>query len=171
MSNPIQDQFDGLPDEIQWALQRADGFMDLKMYSRARETLEAIPEQAQDSLPFRLHRLRLAMEEQTWQDARRLAQALRNDLPGQPFLWIQFAYATRRCRSLDEAKAILLEAVSAFPEDALVPSNLSWYDCRLGELAEARAYLQNAITREPSFRALAMEDEDLEPLWEEIEDL
>lgn len=171
MSHLIQREFEALPDAVRWALERADGFIDLKLYSRAHAALDSVPEIFRDSLPCRLHRLRLAMGEEEWESARELARPLRDSLPGHPFLWIQLAYATRRSHTLAEAESILLDAQAKFPKDALIPYNLSCYACLRQDLDRARDYLQRAITLENSFRIMAMEDEDLEPIWEDVEGL
>lgn len=169
MSHPAQQAYEALPDDVRWALERADGYIDLRMYARAHETLDTLPEAHQGCLPYQLHLLRLLMAEESWEAARRLALDVRTALPGESFVWIQLAYATRRARTLSEAEAILLEALDAFPEDALIPYNLSCYACRQQELVQARDYLKQAIGLENSFRLMALEDEDLEPLWDDVE--
>ena len=171
MTDPIQDPLGQLPETLRWALQRADGFIDLKMFRPAREILDGLPDPYGGVGPCRLLRLRLAMEEEDWPVARTLAADLKNELPGQPALWIQLAYATRRASTIAEAEAVLREALAAFPTDAMIPYNLSCYACRQGDLPRAREYLRQSIARKPGFREIALEDEDLEPLWGEIEDL
>jgi len=171
MSNRIQEEYERLPEEVKWALQRADGFIDLRMGARAHAALDEIPDAYRQGLSFRLHHLRLAMEEEEWKQARALATGLKEDLPDQPFLWIQLAYATRRSASLVEAEAILDQALGAFPDDALIPYNLSCYACCQGHLDRAREHLRIAIARESVFREMALEDTDLEPLWDEVEKL
>ena len=171
MTRTVQSEYAALPDEVKWDLQRADGFIDLKLYARAHESLDSIPEPHRDSLPYLLHRLRLLMAEEAWESARQLALATRDALPGEALVWIQLAYATRRASSIEQAQAILVEAEAAFPGDALIRYNLACYACCRSEQKRAKDYLQEAFKRDASMRSMAMEDPDLEPLWDEVETL
>ena len=81
---------------------------------------------------------------------------------------ISWSYATCRAESLDAAKRILLEAVEQHPNHALVHYNLACYDCQLGDLEGGKARLQHALKLDPQLRVMALDDEDLKPLWDEI---
>ena len=78
---------------------------------------------------------------------------------------VDYAYASRRAKSLKAAKAILLKAVERNPDPALFHFNLACYHCQLGELGEAKASPTRAFKRERRYRQVALEDPDLEPLW------
>jgi hypothetical protein len=60
----------------------------------------------------------------------------------------------------------LLEAVERMPDEATLHYNLACYDCQLGDLPAAKARLTHAISLEPARQAMALDDEDLVPLWE-----
>ena len=79
---------------------------------------------------------------------------------------ISWAYATRRTVSIDAARLVLLEAVERIPNAAILHYNLACYECQLGDLAVAKARLQHAISLDPACRAMALDDQDLAPLWE-----
>jgi tetratricopeptide (TPR) repeat protein len=79
---------------------------------------------------------------------------------------VSWAYAARRADSINAARLILLEAVERQPEAAILHYNLACYECQLGDLEVAKARLRHAINLDDGFRAMALEDEDLEPLWE-----
>lgn len=156
---------DPLPDEVKWRLEKAEGFMDLQMAERARSELNLVPEAHQQSLAWRLLRLRLAFDQHDWTLATELAKRMREEQPAVVDYWIQLAYATRRCLGVDAAKVILEEAAMRFPEIALIPFNLACYECRLGQNDAALRHLNRAFEMEPSYREMALEDEDLKPLW------
>ena len=65
-------------------------------------------------------------------------------------------------------KRILLEAVEQHPICALMHCNLACYDSVLGELEVAKARLQLALKLDRGMRLMALDDEDLRPLRDEI---
>src|SRR6266516_2794410 len=78
--------------------------------------------------------------------------------------------------SVAEAKAawdVLLPAVETFPEEPIIAYNLSCYACQLGRLDQARQWLQRAVkvAGKEKIKFMALNDDDLSPLWEEIEKL
>lgn len=168
MSATIQDELDRLPDDDRWRLQRADGFLDLRMPGRARAELDGVSAGQRDGAPFRVLALRLAMDERAWSDAVCIAAMLRDAHPDEPSFWIQLAYATRRAEGIEAAHRILSEAVARFPSVAVIPFNLACYACRLGRHDEALQRLDQACALDRQFHAMALEDEDLEPIWDRI---
>ena len=84
--------------------------------------------------------------------------------------WIVWrAYAARRAESLESAQSILLEAVERNPDAAICHYNLACYECQLGKLEVAKARLHHAIKLDGGFRVLALDDEDVKPLWDSFE--
>ncbi len=51
MIDCIQGEMESLPDSAQWALERADGYMDLKMLAQAHQELESIAVAHREALP------------------------------------------------------------------------------------------------------------------------
>ena len=168
MSNPIQQEYETLPEETRWTLEKADGYIDLKLYSEAHSELQRVPTSFQTSLPYRLYLLRLLMAEKDWVASQECAIELNKALPNEPSFWIQLAYATRRAVNIQAARDILLEAMIRFPNEAIIPYNLACYSCRDGELDKASSYLDRALHLDPKCKHLAQEDEDLEPLWDSL---
>jgi Flp pilus assembly protein TadD len=78
--------------------------------------------------------------------------------------WIAFAYATRRSRSIEAARRILLRAEKQFPSEPTIQFNLACYAARIGEIDEARSRLTRAVSLEPGFAKMAETDPDLEPI-------
>ena len=62
------------------------------------------------------------------------------------------------------------EAAEAFPKESIIPFNLACYACQMRQLEEARAWLRRAlkIGGKQKIKQLALDDPDLQPLWEEI---
>lgn len=168
MNQRIQQEFQALPDEVQWGLQRTDGFLDLKMWARASQELSKIPTKHRDNTPYQELALRLAMEERQWQEAAGVARLLQQRVPEEPAFWVQLAYTTRRAQDLPAAESILQEALERFPSVAIIPYNLACYACQSGNLERAAGYLDQAFSLDDAFRELARADEDLKPLWGEL---
>jgi tetratricopeptide (TPR) repeat protein len=103
-----------------------------------------------------------------WNPMQAIARRLAHTNPADPQWAISWAYATRRAESLEAARAILLEAADRYPKEAIIPYNLACYECRLGHLEAAMAYLKAAFKLQPKCKAMALEDEDLSPLWAEV---
>jgi predicted Zn-dependent protease len=96
--------------------------------------------------------------------AKRLAQFQPNDIQ-----WtVSFAYATRRAESVETAKEILLNAEPKFPKEAVIPYNLACYECQLGNVESAKNYLKKAFQIDSNWRLTALDDSDLQPLWDDL---
>lgn len=110
-----------------------------------------------------------------WAGAWRLAQAMVEQSPRRPFGWIHRAYALRRMPggSLEQAWEILRPAADRFPRNFLIPYNLACYAAQLQRPDEAWDWLQKSVRLGGvrRIRALALADEDLEPLRRRIEAL
>lgn len=107
-----------------------------------------------------------------WDKVAEAAQRLREISPEEAQLWITLAYATRRMPGggIEDAKKILLDAYRRFPKEPIIAYNLACYECQLGDVATARAWLSQAmhLGDVKSMRSMALADSDLEPMWEEI---
>jgi predicted Zn-dependent protease len=103
-----------------------------------------------------------------WSLAEVVASHMAGLFPKEPAGWIRWAYATRRCRSIEEARKILLDAERQNPKDGAIQFNLGCYACQEGDHEEAKRRVSAAIARSGEFRWAALHDPDLKPLWDEI---
>jgi Flp pilus assembly protein TadD len=85
--------------------------------------------------------------------------------------WISLAYAVRRTESVEKAEAILLRAQAIHPKVAIIAFNLACYASVTGRIEDAKARLRHAIELDKDIRELALDDEDLKPLWNWIASL
>ena len=60
-----------------------------------------------------------------------------------------------------------MRGAALHPQDGTIQFNLACYEAQLGELDKARSYLARAIKLDDKFRLMALEDADLEPIWEQ----
>jgi tetratricopeptide (TPR) repeat protein len=79
------------------------------------------------------------------------------------------ASAACRSQSVEAGKKILLEALETHPDNANIHYNLSCYETRLHDFKRAQRHLARAIQLDPRFRSVAMNDDDLAPLWMELD--
>jgi Flp pilus assembly protein TadD len=156
------------PESVVWHLIRCDGFLDLRLWDRARGELAQVPLEHRERTAYRQLDLRLAIETRNWPQAVEQARQLCEQTPKHAGFWIQHAYAARRAIGIAEARSILLEALKRFPAEATISYNLACYECQLGHREQALAYLQRAEKLQPSCRVMALEDDDLKPLWPEL---
>lgn len=114
----------------------------------------------------------LCAGEQKWDEAFGVAKKLTTILPDEPAGWLHAAYALRRMSNggIDQALVFLQPASGKFPDEPVIAFNLACYACQLNQLDEARRWFQRAceIGGKHEMRAMALNDDDLKPLWAEI---
>jgi len=153
----------------------AVGWLGLGSPAEARAELDAIAP-AQQSHPAVLEaRWLLYVHEKNWQGALAVAELELRAAPGQSAGWLHRAYALRRVEGggLTQAWKALLPAAEMFPAEPVIAYNLSCYACQLNELETSRSWLKRAaeVGGKESIKKLALADDDLKPLWPEIESL
>jgi tetratricopeptide (TPR) repeat protein len=110
---------------------------------------------------------------EAWPECYEIAEKLVGCAPENASGWLHRAYALRRLPQnggLQKALEALLPAFSKFPNEPVIPYNLSCYTCQLAKLDDARLWFSRAlqIGDPEALKRLALEDEDLRPLWDEI---
>jgi hypothetical protein len=110
-----------------------------------------------------------------WEPALEVARALVKRAPNRSSGWLHHAYTLRRSAGegetgLQKAWEALLPAYDKFPREPTIPYNLSCYACQLHQFEEARAWLHRAIKLgdKEKIKRMALDDPDLQPLWDEI---
>jgi Flp pilus assembly protein TadD len=82
--------------------------------------------------------------------------------------WIILANAVSHVGSVYEAETVLLKALMWHPRNSLILLKLACYASVTGRIEEAKVLLDHAINLDKNVRRLALEDEDLQPLWNYI---
>ncbi len=150
----------------------AIGWLELGNWHEALNELDQIaPAHQREAEVLDVRWLALARK-QDWAGALDVARIQLECQPGSPAGWLHQAYALRRVDGggLEAAWNALLPASDRFPREPISPYNLACYACQSHRLDEARTWLQRAVKiggREP-ITQMALQDPDLEPLWEEI---
>jgi tetratricopeptide (TPR) repeat protein len=152
-------------EEEQKYLDAAEGFLELGMFRDADAELERVD-------PFCRHlpgvlevRAKIYRALQKWELLDVVAKRFW-DSADEPQWAAEWAHALRKSGAIESAKAVLLDAVERHPENALFHFQLACYECQLGSIEVAKARLEHAVKLDPSLRVRALDERDLEAIWE-----
>ena len=107
-----------------------------------------------------------------WSTCMEIAAALLDLAPERPTAWINSAFTLHGMRQTEDAWNALFFVSDRFPEIPTIPYNLACYACCLGRLEDSRSWLRRAFSLGGAeLRQRAMEEDDLKPLWSQIEAL
>jgi Flp pilus assembly protein TadD len=149
----------------------SSGYLELGMFDDAALVLEEIAPEDKTRNEVLGARVNLYMVAKKWDMAAAVGNHLVKVEPENSGWWINLAYATRRCEGIESAEAILLRARQLHHDNAMIEFNLACYASVTGRMEEAKARLRHAIELDKNIRELALDDEDLRPLWDWIADL
>jgi hypothetical protein len=154
-------------DELKRHLEAALGYLDLGMHQDAWNELERLPPELRANDLVLDLRISIYHALGKWESARILAESLAKRSPECPHWWIHWAFSLRREKSVEAARAVLLEAVVVHPEEPLIPYNLACYACVVGQLDAAYKLLQVAFSIDVTLKQVALHDQDLDPIFGE----
>jgi tetratricopeptide (TPR) repeat protein len=146
----------------------ACGYAQLGMYLDANEELEKVDPYKRAAPEILALRVAIYRGLKKWELMAAISKRLVAFQPNDVQWTVSLAYAIRRANSIQAAKEILLKAEPKFPKQAVIKYNLACYFCQLGDLETAKNYLKRAFEIAPSWRIAALDDKDLEPLWETL---
>ena len=153
----------------------AIGWLGLGSLTEAKAELANLPASLQLHPDVLEIRWLIFAEEKQWEEALHAAQALVQAAPDRSSGWLHQAYALRRVEAGGVKKAwqALLPAFDKFPKESTISYNLSCYACQLRQMEAARVWIKRALVigGKEKIKRMALQDEDLEPLWEEIREL
>jgi lipopolysaccharide biosynthesis regulator YciM len=146
----------------------SSGYLELGMFDDAALVLEEIAPEDKNRNEVLGARVGIYMAARKWDIAAAVASHLGKVEPQTAGWWISFAYAVRRTESVEKAEAILLQAQVIHPKVAMIAFSLACYVSGTGRMEEAKERLRHAIELDKDIRGLALDDEDLKPLWDWI---
>ena len=153
----------------------AIGWLELGNLAEARAELALISSGRQEHPEVLEVRWLVAAEGKRWEEGLQVARALLRGAPERSFGWLHQAYALRRVPGggVQKAWEALLPASDKFPKEPTIPFNLACYACQLRQLDAAREWLKRAaaVGGKAKIKRMALNDSDLELLWEEIRQL
>jgi len=153
-------------------LSAAIGWLGLERADEAAVELAMISDKHQEHPDVLEVRWVICAQRKRWNSALNAAQQLVQSAPERSSGWLHKAYALRRLPEggLQKAWEALLPAYNRFPKEPTIAYNLSCYACQMQQFEEARAWLRRALRvgDKDEIKQRALDDPDLQPLWEEI---
>jgi Flp pilus assembly protein TadD len=146
----------------------AQGFLELGMIEDAMNALEEIEPEKKTDIRVLAMRAAICRRAEAWGQLEVVASFLVRQQPSNARWWVEWAYATRRAKSLEEAERVLLRAVEIHPSEAVIHFNLGCYACQMGRIEDAKARIARAVKLDRRFQVAALKDPDLEPMWVEF---
>jgi tetratricopeptide (TPR) repeat protein len=150
------------------------GWLELGNLSEAKAELAQIAPEHHNHPDVLEVRWRICAELEAWVEGLQVAQAILRDAPDRSSGWLHQAYALRRVPdgTVKMAWEALLPAFDKFPKEPIISYNLSCYACQMRQLDAARTWFKRALVigrkERERIKRMALQDPDLEALWEEI---
>ena len=154
-------------NDLQQNLEASLGYLTLGMHQDAWNELESLPPELRADDGVLELRIQIYQGLGKWESARVLAESLAKRSPENSYWWILWAFSLRREKSVEAARAVLLDAASIHPYEALIPYNLACYACVLGQIEAAGKLLQVAFAMDVMLKRVALDDLDLDPIFGE----
>ena len=151
-------------------LAAAEGWLELGNYLEANEELETITPTLRGHPHVLELRWNIYAKAGRWDMAAEVACSLTLMLPENSFGWIHRAYSLHELGRTQEAWNVLHPKVDKFSDQYIISYNLACYACRLGNMNDSLRWLEKAIglAGKKEIRVMALDDPDLEPLWDKI---
>jgi predicted Zn-dependent protease len=147
----------------------ASGYLELGLTAAAAAELAAIAREDEDQPEVLRVRTEYLMQAREWGRLVEVAADMASRLPDEEAGWISWAYALRELNRVEEARTVLINAEFRHGKTCgVLHYNLACYACLLGERTEAMQRLRRALRLSAEWREAAMDDTDLQPLWQEI---
>ena len=142
----------------------AQGYSELDMLQEAIEELNSLPPEDLIRADVIEMRVLIFMKGRLWKEALIESEKLCAIAPEVAIGFIHAAFCLHELGCTREARELLLEGPASLVKDPTYHYNLACYECVLGNLAIARAYLDTSLTLDAKLIDHAKTDPDLKPL-------
>jgi tetratricopeptide (TPR) repeat protein len=151
----------------------AHGWLELGNSSEAGEEIARIAPENLEHPDVLETRWAVCAAGERWEAGLEIAEALVRVAPERASGWLHRAYALRRVKQggLQRAWDALRPGYDKFPKAEVISYNLACYSAQMGRLEEAWEWLHKAMEATGDvgvIRRMALDDSDLQPLWERI---
>ena len=151
-------------------LEAAAGWIQLGDYDSANDELEKIRAEWRAHPDVLDLRWLIYSHHEQWDACLDIASAIVKMTPDRVLSWVNKAYSMRWANdgSIEKAKPVLIEAAKLFSDDSMIQYNLACYSAQLGQLDAAQEHLDKAyeLGNAKQIKLMALDDDDLKPLWE-----
>jgi len=154
-------------------LRAAEGWFELGLPQEAEAELVGLTAATQKHPVVLELRWKLQARAKRWDSCVDIAKRITQTAPEEAWGWIQLSFALHELKRTQEAWDNLIAVVEQFPKDVTMRYNLACYACQLGDMAGTRRWLKKTFVlgRKKETIQMALEDDDLKPLWKEIGEL
>ncbi len=149
-------------------LRYANGYLDLGMIREAAQELDAIEDKENFHSEYLSSHIRLHLGTRKWKRMEQASKRLAELEPKNPYGWVNWAYALRERNQIKEAMSVAETGLEFVPEEAVLWFNFACYSSLLGEVEDASQRLDEAVRLDKAFEAEAVDDADLDNLWQWI---
>jgi predicted Zn-dependent protease len=150
-------------------LQAAQGWCELHSFLEANEELEKIAPELRSHPSVLEVRWQIYANLEKWDGALDIASAIVTMRPDWGNGWIYKASSLTELGRQQEAYETLNAAAARFPDDEIIAYDLACACCALKRIGEARQWVAKAIELGGNeIKLRAVDDLDLEPLWESL---
>ena len=147
----------------------AEGWLELGLPLEANSELEKITPQLHAHPDVLEVRWQIYAKEKKWEACVDIANAIIKLAPDRSSGWIHRSFAMHELKRTQEAFDHLLPVVDKFPQSWTIPYNLACYSSVLHQFDEAQKWLKKAMAvDEDTVYQAAVDDEDLQPLWDSL---
>ncbi len=150
-------------------VEAAKGWCELHAYSEAEAELDKVSPEARNHPKFLEARWQVCANLQKWETALDVANTLITLVPEVPEGWIYKGSTLVGLKRLPEAHDTLSQAAEKFPSDEIFAYDFACVCCAMGRYDESKDWLGKAIDVGGNpIRARALDDPDLEALWNSL---
>lgn len=142
----------------------AQGYFELEMLGDAVKELDSLPAQVQIRADVLEMRVLILMKARRWRQALRASENLCAVSPEAATGFIHMAFCLHELGRTRQAKEVLLEGPASLVREATYHYNLACYECALGNLETARAYLETSVSMDEKLKQFSLDDPDLKAL-------
>jgi hypothetical protein len=161
-----------LPNIDQEHLNSAIGWLELGNQEEANEELEKISSAMRSHPDVLEARWLVYVLADMWEGALVISKALTEVSPERAQGWLCHAECLRRCHGTQAAWEFLLPASLRFLNEPMFPYTLACYACQMRDYGEAEEWLRKALEQGgDKIKSQALENPDLEPFWERLQEL
>jgi len=144
-----------------WTLSFASGYLDLGMLEKAEKELARLPPDDHHQPEALTLAGRILMARRKWEEALKLFAIGRALYPRTPDFFVQAAFAYEKMERVLESKNMWELVPQPIRRSSLAHFNLARCEAKLGNLKAARRHLAKAVTLDPKFQAIFIQDPGL----------